>query len=192
VFTRYANPDSVLTSGFGMKFVMAVLSATALVVPIFAATVQSKSAQSAAASKGAGISTSKAKPLAASSHSRSRHSKAHRAAGPSYQTQPTPERYQEVQKALADRGYFKGEVNGQWGPDSVDALQRFQTDQRIPNDGKINSLSLIGLGLGPNHDAGPVAQTAPSTPASSMPAAPPPPTQTPDKPAPAIPPTLPK
>lgn len=78
--------------------------------------------------------------------------KSARKAGPSYQLRPDPERYQEIQKALADRGYFKGEVNGQWGDDSVDALKRFQADQKLPNDGKINSLSLIGLGLGPKHD----------------------------------------
>ncbi|MGI9071644.1 MAG: peptidoglycan-binding domain-containing protein [Bryobacteraceae bacterium] len=72
--------------------------------------------------------------------------------GPSYQLHPDPERYQEIQRALADRGYFKGEVNGKWGDDSTDALKRFQADQKLPDDGKINSLSLIGLGLGPKHN----------------------------------------
>ena len=75
-----------------------------------------------------------------------------RKAGPSYQLHPNPQRYQEIQKALADRGYFKGEANGQWGDDSIDALKRFQADQKLPDDGKINSLSLIGLGLGPKHN----------------------------------------
>jgi len=75
-----------------------------------------------------------------------------RAAGPAYQAHPDEGRYQEIQKALADRGYFKGEVNGQWGDDSVDALKRFQADQKLPDDGKINSLSLIGLGLGAKHN----------------------------------------
>src|SRR6266702_2243712 len=68
-----------------------------------------------------------------------------RKAGPSYQLHPNPERYQEIQKALAERGYFKGDVNGQWGDDSVEALKRFQADQKLPDDGKINALSLIGL-----------------------------------------------
>lgn len=71
---------------------------------------------------------------------------------PSYQLHPGPERYQQIQQALADRGYFKGAVNGEWGDDSVDALKRFQTDQKLDPDGKINALSLIGLGLGPKHD----------------------------------------
>ena len=93
-----------------------------------------------------------------------------RAAVPSYQLHPDQERYQEIQKALADRGYFKGEVNGQWSDDSTDALKRFQADQKLPDDGKINSLSLIGLGLGAKHNDGSVA--SPSSP--TAPAAPPP------------------
>ena len=109
--------------------------------------------------------------------SRSRHVVAKRKSGPSYQTQPTEERYKEIQQALAEKGFFKGEVNGKWGTDSADALKNFQAQNKLANDGKINSLSLIALGLGPKHD-GTTAQTAPSagtpetTPASqSVPAA---------------------
>lgn len=71
---------------------------------------------------------------------------------PSYQLHPDPERYQQIQQALTDRGYFKGPVNGEWGDDSVEALKKFQGDQKLDTDGKINALSLIGLGLGPKHD----------------------------------------
>ncbi len=52
---------------------------------------------------------------------------ARKPSGPSYQTHPTPERYKEIQQALADKGYFKGAVDGEWGSDSVDALKRFQS-----------------------------------------------------------------
>ena len=77
----------------------------------------------------------------------------HTASAPTYQLHPDPERYQEIQKALADRGYFKGEVNGLWGDDSVDAMKRFQADQKLDEtEGKIDARSLIGLGLGPRHD----------------------------------------
>ena len=67
----------------------------------------------------------------------------------STQKEPDPDRYKEIQQSLADKGYFKGPVNGAWGADSVDALKRFQRDQNIGDDGKIGSLSLIALGLGP-------------------------------------------
>jgi len=70
-------------------------------------------------------------------------------ARPVAQQTPTPERYKEIQQALADKGYYKGTVDGQWNPDSVDALKKFQTDQNLHSDGKLDSLSLIGLGLGP-------------------------------------------
>jgi hypothetical protein len=94
-----------------------------------------------------------------------------RASKPLYQPHPDPERYQEIQKALQERGYFKGEPTGQWGDDSTDALKRFQADQNLPNDGKISARSLIGLGLGPKHDGSIVA---PPPPARLPPATPPP------------------
>jgi len=79
----------------------------------------------------------------------------------SYQQAPTTDRYKEIQQALIDKGYLHGEATGEWGPDSVDALRRFQTDQNITSDGKIGALSLIALGLGPKRFT---AQTAPPQP----------------------------
>jgi murein L,D-transpeptidase YcbB/YkuD len=80
-----------------------------------------------------------------------------------YQLHPDPERYQEIQKALSDKGYFKGEVNGQWTNDSADALKRFQADQKLEPDGKINALTLSALGLGAKHDGGAGTQTSSTT-----------------------------
>ena len=74
---------------------------------------------------------------------------------------------QQIQQALTDKGYFKGEVNGQWGDDSVDALKRFQADQKLDDDGHLNSLTLIGLGLGPKHDHDASAPAVAATPASA-------------------------
>jgi hypothetical protein len=87
----------------------------------------------------------------------------------SAQQQPTRERYTEIQQAMLDKGYFAGPVDGEWGPSSVDALKRFQHDQSLTEDGKIGSVSLIALGLGPKRE------TAPP---------PPPPTPSPDTPPP--------
>lgn len=78
---------------------------------------------------------------------------------------PTPERYQEIQKALADKGFFKGDVDGEWGPDSVNALRAFQQSQKLDPDGKIGSLSLIALGLGPKR----VTAAKSGTPAENVP-----------------------
>lgn len=65
------------------------------------------------------------------------------------QLAPTKDRYQQIQQALAGKGYYTGEPNGVWGPDSMDALKHFQADQNLTPDGKLTSLSLIALGLGP-------------------------------------------
>ncbi len=78
------------------------------------------------------------------------------------QTTPAPERYKEIQDALVAKGYLRPEdATGAWGDASSDALKRFQADQKIDSSGKINSLSLIGLGLGPKHDDASMAVTKP-------------------------------
>ncbi len=70
------------------------------------------------------------------------------------QTAPTPDRYRQIQEALAAKGYLGSEdATGSWNQTSIDALKRFQADQNIASSGKINSLSLIALGLGPKRDA---------------------------------------
>jgi peptidoglycan hydrolase-like protein with peptidoglycan-binding domain len=75
--------------------------------------------------------------------------------------QPSTERLKEIQQALADKGYFSSEANGTWGPSSIDALKRFQHDQNLTEDGKIGSLSLIALGLGPKREAAETEQKTP-------------------------------
>jgi peptidoglycan hydrolase-like protein with peptidoglycan-binding domain len=74
--------------------------------------------------------------------------------------QPTPDRIKEIQDALSAKGYFKGESDGTWGPSSIDALKRFQRDQNLVEDGKIGSLSLIALGLGPKREPADAAPKA--------------------------------
>jgi hypothetical protein len=68
------------------------------------------------------------------------------------QLQPTAERYKEIQEALVSKGYLAGEQTGAWDQKSIGALQRFQLDQNLDATGKIDSLSLIALGLGPKHE----------------------------------------
>ncbi len=75
------------------------------------------------------------------------------------QQQPSEERTREIQQALAAKGY-EVEPNGVWGPQSVEALKKFQEDQRINNmsgRGKLDSLTLIALGLGPRTEPPPAS-----------------------------------
>jgi peptidoglycan hydrolase-like protein with peptidoglycan-binding domain len=72
---------------------------------------------------------------------------------PRIQQQPTPERSQEIQQALVDKGYLQEPPTGQWDAQSSEALKRFQADQQLQATGKLDSLSLIRLGLGPKRQA---------------------------------------
>jgi len=68
------------------------------------------------------------------------------------QAAPTPDRVRDIQQALNERGYSTP-VDGAWSKDTEAALAKFQADQNLDGKGKLNSLSLIGLGLGPKHDS---------------------------------------
>jgi peptidoglycan hydrolase-like protein with peptidoglycan-binding domain len=120
-----------------------------------ASATHTKSVPATAGTKTAAVSTTGAKK----SVSKSRPQVAsYRRSG---QLQPTPERYREIQQAMVDKGYFAGPVDGEWGASSVDALKRFQHDQNLTEDGKIGSVSLIALGLGPKRETPALTPPAP-------------------------------
>ncbi len=117
----------------------------------------SHSAKTAAAAtesraiKCAGTQTAAAKRRARSS--RRRKARSRKATWRTRQLSPTPERYKEIQRALINKGYLSGPATGGWGPDSVAALRRFQKDQNLEPTGKLDSLTLISLGLGPKRES---------------------------------------
>ena len=84
------------------------------------------------------------------------------------QKAPTPDRYQEIQQALLAKGYAPHQPNGVWDPDWASSLKRFQQDQKLEPTGKLNSLSLITLGLGPKREP-PAGATAPPAPPATEP-----------------------
>jgi hypothetical protein len=122
-------------------------------------TTKSTAKSPAKSSKSAPKKTASGKQSTATKQTASKKtsSKSAKTAASSYrrstQREPAPERYKEIQQSLADKGYFAGPVNGTWGADSVEALKRFQRDENIGDDGKLGSLSLIALGLGPKRGA---------------------------------------
>ena len=70
------------------------------------------------------------------------------------QQQPEPARIREIQQALTQHGY-PVETSGVWDASTVEAVKRFQADQNIENlsgPGKLDSLTLIALGLGPKRE----------------------------------------
>ena len=132
--------------------------------PVHSAATKSTSPHSATTAATTRHSTAKSGAVAAKSRS-AKTSKTRRAAR-SYQQAPTADRYREIQQALISKGYLRGEANGEWGPDSMDALKRFQTDQNLTADGKIGALSLIALGLGPKRLTAQSGAQGPATPAN--------------------------
>jgi peptidoglycan hydrolase-like protein with peptidoglycan-binding domain len=89
---------------------------------------------------------------------------------------PTPERYREIQEALVAKGYL-GAAGGAWNQESTDALRRFQQDQNLKADGKLDALTLIALGLGPRRDTSSLAKPEMPSPSLSNPT-----TRTPEQP----------
>jgi hypothetical protein len=89
---------------------------------------------------------------------------------PPVQMQPTQERHREIQQALVQKGYLHTDPSGNWDAESADAMKRFQRDQNLEADGKISSLSLIALGLGPKR----VASASAGAPSTAPPQPPPP------------------
>ncbi len=69
------------------------------------------------------------------------------------QISPSADRFREIQDALAAKGYLKTPSTGVWDKDSMDAMQRFQQDQKLEATGKLTAKSLVALGLGPKTPA---------------------------------------
>ena len=85
------------------------------------------------------------------------------------QKAPTADRISEIQSALGRGGYYQGEPTGKWDPDTIAAMQKFQSANGIDPSGKIDAPSLQKLGLG--SDIAGVAAPKPITPGSTPPSA---------------------
>ena len=127
-----------------MNHLRACLAATVVVwLTVYSAGQTSSTPQETPKTK---KSTAKKK----STKSRGKTSKSKKAAGPRGQQHPTPERYKQIEEALAARGYLQEEPTGKWGPNAVAALRSFQADYQLPPTGRLDAQSLIQLGLGPS------------------------------------------
>ncbi|MBK5292795.1 MAG: peptidoglycan-binding protein [Acidobacteriia bacterium] len=123
-----------------------------------------KSSSKTKASSTKSKSKTTAKSASKKSRTRTTSSRRRKPSFRSGQQKPTPERYTEIQSALARKGYLEAEPTGTWNDKSAEALKRFQQDQNLKPDGKITSHSLIALGLGPKRGAPPPAPPTPAPP----------------------------
>ncbi len=53
----------------------------------------------------------------------------------------------EVQKQLSKRGYYRGSIDGEFGPASKSALTRFQQDNHLRATGRVDGATLKALGF---------------------------------------------
>jgi hypothetical protein len=112
------------------------------------ATTQSKSGSKATPkttqSKTKGTARSASASSKSSKKSASKGNKSPRIRG---QREIEPKRVIEIQTALANAGYFKGEPNGQWDQATMDAMKGYQLSNNFKATGKPDALSLKKLGL---------------------------------------------
>ncbi len=71
-----------------------------------------------------------------------------------YSSSTAPSRYdpatvRNVQQALNDKGYDPGPIDGQWGPNTEDAVRRFQQASGLPQTGHLEGSTLAALGVAP-------------------------------------------
>ena len=71
-----------------------------------------------------------------------------------YSSSTAPSRYdpttvRNVQQALNDKGYDAGPIDGQWGPNTEEAVRRFQQASGLPPTGELEGSTLSALGVAP-------------------------------------------
>ena len=82
-------------------------------------------------------------------------------------------RVMEIQQALIREHYLTGEPSGEWNPETVSAMQKFQADQGWQTKLTPDSRALKKLGLGPDYSTAINAKDstfAAPPPASTIPA----------------------
>lgn len=129
---------------------LAAALAFALLMPGGASTVDKPAKASSAPQKSQVTAPATANKKAPARKATAPKSRSRRASWRTGQQTPTRERYAEIQRALIERGYSQAPATGVWGPEWVSALKRFQSEHKLEPSGRLNSLTLIALGLGPN------------------------------------------
>jgi hypothetical protein len=60
---------------------------------------------------------------------------------------PMDETVRNAQAALNTKGYDVGRVDGQWGPNTQNAVRRFQSENGLAQSGRLDSATLTALGI---------------------------------------------
>jgi len=132
------------------RLIVAVLAVGSLTLPAASSaqssTAHKKSHNASAKSSSGPTKASTGKKSSKSSKSSSAKSKgSKRVKG---QTAPTPERINEIQSVLAQKGIYTASPSGKWDDSTVDAMRKFQASNNLRPTGKLDALTLQKLGLG--------------------------------------------
>jgi peptidoglycan hydrolase-like protein with peptidoglycan-binding domain len=88
------------------------------------------------------------------------------------QSQLSPGMVKSVQSSLAQKGMYKGDIDGVWGPQTQSAVQMYQKDHGMMATGELNAATLAAL-VPPDPAAMPPPPPPPMAPTTSAaPAAP--------------------
>ena len=68
---------------------------------------------------------------------------------PAAPANPPSDTLTKVQTKLAGLGYFKGTVDGYYGPQTARAVEQFQIDNSLPVNGRLDLKTLSSLGIEP-------------------------------------------
>jgi peptidoglycan hydrolase-like protein with peptidoglycan-binding domain len=150
---------------FGFALILALC--LALMSPAWAQTGKSTATKKSSSTKKSVATKQTAAKKKASKGRRSRRTA--RTTWRNRQKAPMPERYRAIEQSLIDKGYLKEPADGVWGQASVEALWRFQREHDLEPTGKIDSLSLIALGLGPKYETPSAIPPPPNPPPSASP-----------------------
>src|SRR5579863_4151369 len=123
-----------------------VYAGSASAYPAGVATTMPGPQQSSASSAPGSSSTSA--PTSTAAQKKKSSKKHHASKREPTQKAPTPQRITEIQSALAHGGYYQGTPNGKWDSNTVAAMQKFQSENGLSANGKIDATSLQKLGLG--------------------------------------------
>jgi peptidoglycan hydrolase-like protein with peptidoglycan-binding domain len=66
-----------------------------------------------------------------------------------------PTAVRNVQSRLRDLGFYRGEVDGVWGPTTQAAIGQFQQGRGLQANGQLNPVTLQAMGLDANNPAAP-------------------------------------
>ncbi len=82
---------------------------------------------------------------------------------PAITPEVSPGMIRRIQTALQQQGLYKGRIDGQWGPQTQNAVRGYQQAHNLTDNGQIDSPTLASLQIAPVSNAAPMQTAMPET-----------------------------